>query len=90
MSEYIETSMCRYPAKFVELLKKANDETIDERLHNQATDVLWGFKLGWEAAGRGHLNGDYYYMEIEVVDRPMCCGVFSDWKHKPALEGAKP
>ena len=53
MKNYIETSMVRYPSKFIDLLKTVNDETLTMREHQTASDILWGFKLGWEEAGHG-------------------------------------
>lgn len=54
--------------------------------HQMLQSKLDGFYRGLEAAGRGDvcigsliMDCDRYYMD-KGIDRPMCGGVFLDWK----------
>lgn len=68
-------------------LVDVNNENQTEALHRQLEIELYAWKDGVRAACRcfgrpePDLNGDYYYIDLGI-DRPMCCGVFLDWKCK--------
>lgn len=74
--------------QFIAMLEVVNDETISEIEHELAYIKLQSWKDGVRAACRyfgrrePELNGDYHYMDLGI-GRPMCCGAFLDWKHKP-------
>ena len=70
--------------KFINRLIKANDENVSEEEHISRLDALRNWRDGVVDAGGIFLNGDYYYIEkadnSEIKERPMCAGVFLDWK----------
>ena len=78
--------------RFHELLIAANDETVDEREHNRRVDFLYAWKQGVHDARKSaglleiYLNGDYHYIDLGV-DRPMCVGLFLDWKQSVPSAG---
>ena len=78
---------------FIKKLVDANDETKTEREHETIMNRFYGWKQGVHDTWNHSFNGDYYYIEKfdsgEIEERPMCCGVFLDWRHKP-LTGDKP
>jgi hypothetical protein len=67
-------------------LVEVNDETKTEVEHKRLELILHAWKEGVEDASGHRFNGDFYYIEKieagEMVERPMCCGVFLDWAHK--------
>ena len=77
--------------QFIARLIAANDETQTEARHRELEIELYAWKDGVRAAfnylGRKEpdLNGDFYYMDLGI-DRPMCCGLFLNWEHKPEIE----
>jgi len=74
--------------EFIRRLKEVNDESKTEIEHRSLYRELYGWKQGVKDAAGHTFNGDYYYIELidsgEMEERPMCCGVFLDWEHKPA------
>lgn len=70
--------------EFIRRLLVVNDESKTETEHQIAYWELMGWKQGVEDARDFKFNGDYYYIDLidkgEMKERPMCCGVFLDWK----------
>lgn len=70
--------------EYVRRLIEVNDEskTLKEHIKLQITFQAW--KDGVEDATGVIFNGDYYYIPLidagYMKDRPMCCGIFLDWK----------
>jgi hypothetical protein len=69
--------------KYIELLSKVNDEDKTREEHQEALAVLHGWKLGvFDCSdGKYSFNGNYHYTNLGI-NRPMCAGVFLDWKSK--------
>jgi hypothetical protein len=65
--------------KHIELVKLVNSAD-SERQHQLAEERLRGFRDCMDVKGYQQLmDCDMYYIE-KGIDRPMCCGVFLDWK----------
>ena len=61
----------------------AVNEAKTEREHQDANLVLKGFRDGLDAAGlspRIYMDCDLAQFARGFEHRPMCCGVFLDWK----------
>lgn len=69
--------------KHMEMIDAVNNSTsiLD---HTMAGQVLYGWRKGVAAAGRSvDLIAADLEQEARGIDRPMCCGVFLDWKPEP-------
>lgn len=65
--------------KHIELIEAVNNSTTDEH-HNYAQQRLYGFRNALEIMKVYQLSHcDNFYLE-QGIDRPMCCGVWLDWK----------
>lgn len=67
--------------KHIELLEAVNNAKTQQE-HDRAEAVLEGFRLALDTIyGHGFslMDADLYYLN-QGVTRPMCCGVFLDWK----------
>ena len=67
--------------EYIKRLVEVNDETKTEMEHQRLKLEFNGWLQGVEDATGGLFNGDYYYIE-KGIDRPMCCGMFLDWKYR--------
>lgn len=66
--------------KHIELIEAVNNAKTHQE-HSRALAVLEGYRVAIEEAA-GYFSGiacDQHYMD-QGVTRPMCCGVFLDWK----------
>jgi len=63
-----------------------NDENKTQKEHDLIAAEFEGWLQGVEDARGFRFNGDYYYIELfdsgQMVERPLCCGTFLDWKSK--------
>ena len=70
--------------EYIRRLLEVNDESKTEDEHRLIVERYRGWREGVEAAAGHRFNGDYYYTELfdsgEIEERPICCGVFLDWK----------
>jgi hypothetical protein len=67
--------------KHIELVEAVNHASTQAE-HDRAEAVLEGYRLALEelhGPGVGLMDCDRHYMTLGI-DRPMCCGVFLDWK----------
>lgn len=69
--------------KHIELVEAVNNAKTQQE-HDLAEAVLKGFRLALAEAYDSELgfmlmDCDSHYMN-QGIDRPMCCGVFLDWK----------
>lgn len=69
--------------KHIELVEAVNNAKTQAE-HDRAEAMLEGFRLALDESGSpfyGQLlmDCDRRYMD-QGIDRPMCCGVFLDWK----------
>lgn len=67
----------------IELVKAVNDAKTEHE-HQLAEAKLEGFRAACECyvgerIGNLLMDCDRYYIDLGV-DRPMCCGVFLDWR----------
>lgn len=67
-------------AKHIELIEAVNNAKTEPE-HFAAEFKLAGWREGVRDAGANisYLTGDEHYI-AKGIDRPMCCGVFLDWK----------
>lgn len=66
--------------KHIELIEAVNNAKTQQE-HDRAEAVLEGFRLALDEFN-GRWSGtacDQHYMD-QGIERPMCCGVFLDWK----------
>lgn len=75
---------------YIKRLINVNDETKTEQEHKLLLREFTGWKQGvFEATGE-RFNGDYYYIDLFdsgiMAERPICCGVFLDWRHNPSVK----
>ena len=76
------TITATYPdvfAKHIELVKMVNSADFESQ-HREAEARLRGFRDAlnlWDISQL--MECDMYYINQDI-DRPMCCGVFMDWK----------
>jgi hypothetical protein len=72
--------------EFIRRLLLVNDETKTTDEHRILFAELSAWKDGVLCASGYRFNGDYYYIEKfksgELDERPICCGVFLDWRSK--------
>lgn len=70
--------------EYIRRLLEVNDENKTEDEHRLIEREFRGWLQGVEDAKDFRFNGDYYYIEKfdsgELPERPICCGVFLDWK----------
>ena len=70
--------------EYIKRLIEVNDEGKTEEEHRIIEANFRGWIKGVEDAKGFKFNGDYYYIEKfdsgEMAERPICCGVFLDWK----------
>jgi hypothetical protein len=69
--------------KHIQLLEAVNNAKTQAE-HDRAEAVLEGFRIALAEAyehrlGIDLMDCDRYYLD-QGIDRPMCCGVFLDWK----------
>ena len=84
--------------EYIRRLLEVNDESKTENEHKLIESNFRGWVHGVEDAVGHRFNGDYYYINLfdsgKMSERPICCGVFLDWKHnsknnKDAPQNAK-
>ena len=72
--------------EYIKRLLAVNDETKSKWEHDRIESELRGWRNGVQDATGMFLNGDYYYIDLIeqelMTERPMCIGVFMDWKEK--------
>lgn len=77
----MKTGLCD---EYIKRLIEVNDENKTEEEHRLIRHEFRGWIRGVEDATGVTFNGDYYYIEKfdsgEIPERPICCGVFLDWK----------
>lgn len=70
--------------KYIQLLEGVNDESVTESAHLARERRFEAWCEGVKDASGRWFNGDHHYLDKidagEMDDRPMCCGVFLDWK----------
>lgn len=66
--------------KHIELVEAVNN-ALTQAEHDRAEAVLRGFRLAFDEHYDGFslMDCDRHYLD-QGIDRPMCCGVFLDWK----------
>lgn len=66
--------------KHIQLVEAVNNASTETE-HFAAEIRLRGWREGMEDAGRpvSLLAADSFYLD-QGIDRPMCCGVFLDWR----------
>lgn len=66
--------------KHIELVEAVNNAKTQQE-HDRAEAVLQGYRLAFDETYDGYnpMDADLHYMD-QGVRRPMCCGVFLDWK----------
>lgn len=66
--------------KHIAMIEAVNNSKTEHE-HREADLKLEGWRDGVEAAGKrlDLCAADWHYME-QGIERPMCCGVFLDWK----------
>lgn len=78
--------------KYIEQVEAINAAKTQHE-HDWRSHWLDGWLRGFEAAGehigRLIIAGDRHYLD-QGIDRPMCGGVFLDWKPSPASKGRMP
>ena len=71
-------------AEYLKRLIEVNDESKNEQEHQRLETQFYGWSQGVEDATGARFNGDHYYIELfdsgKMDERPLCCGVFLDWK----------
>jgi hypothetical protein len=70
--------------EYLRRLFEVNDESKTDDEHRQIEARFRGWLEGVEDAAGYRFNGDYYYIKLfdsgKMQERPLCCGVFLDWK----------
>lgn len=71
--------------EYIRRLLEVNDESKTENEHRMIESNFRGWVQGVKDAAGYWFNGDYYYIDLfdsgKLPERPICCGVFLDWKH---------
>ncbi len=79
--------------EYIKRLLEVNDEDKTEEEHRIVRANLMGWVQGVEDAKDYKFNGDYYYIDKftsgELPERPICCGVFLDWKSNVTSEAGR-
>ena len=77
--------------EYIRRLLEVNDENKTEDEHCLIEREFRGWLQGVDDALGLRFNGDYYYIDKfdsgEMAERPLCCGVFLDWKSNVKHEG---
>ena len=77
--------------EYIKRLIEVNDESKTEDEHRLVKMGFRGWIQGVEDAKGHRFNGDYYYIEKfdsgELTERPLCCGMFLDWKSNSDITG---
>ena len=72
--------------EYIKRLLEVNDESKTELEHNAINSEFTGWIQGVEDAAGHWFKGDHYYIDKfdigELLERPLCCGRFLDWKSK--------
>jgi hypothetical protein len=75
--------------EYIKRLLEVNDESKTDDEHRQINDRFRGWVEGVEDASGNRFNGDWYYIDLfasgKMQERPLCCGVFLDWKSNKNL-----
>lgn len=70
--------------EYIKRLIEVNDESKTEFEHRIIESNFNGWIDGIKDATGRFFNGDYYYIDLfdsgKMEERPLCCGVFLDWK----------
>ena len=70
--------------EYLRRLFEVNDESKTDDEHRMIEARFRGWLEGVEDAAGHRFNGDHYYTELfdsgKMQERPLCCGVFLDWK----------
>ena len=70
--------------EYIRRLLEVNDESKTDDEHRQIEARFRGWLEGVEDAAGYRFNGDHYYIKLfdsgKMQERPLCCGVFLDWK----------
>jgi hypothetical protein len=70
--------------EYIRRLLEVNDENKTDDEHRLIEARFRGWLEGVEDAAGHRFNGDHYYIELfesgKMQERPLCCGVFLDWK----------
>jgi len=76
--------------EYIRRMLEVNDESKTEDEHRLIKERFRGWREGVEDAAGHTFNGDYYYIELfdsgKMHERPICCGVFLDWKSNAGSE----
>ena len=79
MSDYLRR-------KYVRLLESVNDEEVSVEEHRARDLYLRAWLASVGDATKRTFNGDHHYIPMiesgEMKKRPMCCGVFLDWRSR--------
>jgi len=77
--------------EYIKRLLDVNDESKTTHEHQLIESSFAGWRKGVKDAAGHTFNGDYYYIDLfdsgQMEERPICCGVFLDWQHKPTTQG---
>ena len=75
--------------EYIRRLLEVNDESKTDNEHRMIESSFRGWIEGVKDAAGYRFNGDYYYIELfdsgKMQERPICCGVFLDWKSNKQL-----
>ena len=78
--------------EYIRRLLEVNDESKTEKEHELIVSNFRGWLQGIEDVSNYRFNGDYYYIDLfdsgKMPERPICCGMFLDWKHNIKTEDA--
>jgi len=70
--------------EYIRRLLDVNNENKTDEEHKTITCEFKGWLQGVKDAAGHKFNGDYYYIDLfdsgKMDERPICCGVFLDWK----------
>ncbi len=72
--------------KHIELIEAVNNSLTEDE-HSHRYERLIGFISGVEVSGRrlNLMEADFHYLD-QGIDRPMCYGVWLDWKPAATVE----
>jgi len=80
--------------EYIRRLLEVNDESKTDDEHRQIETRFRGWLEGVEDAAGHRFNGDYYYIKLfdsgKMQERPLCCGVFLDWKSNDEMGDRHP
>ena len=79
--------------EYIRRLLEVNDESKTDDEHRQIEARFRGWLEGVEDAAGYRFNGDNYYIKLfdsgKMQERPLCCGVFLDWKSNAEAHGRR-